>query len=176
MKKRLVYPAIFILLIVLQSCIAYVDITGQKEYEAYQDKFNIRVLELTTNHYKTIYFNKSLPGKISNGEVTGVLKVKTIFKPGAIDSMIFQNTKPVPQYVWKNGKKYKIIRRDEFGFTCTRTDSVRIPFSEIKQMHVKKFEPGKTVLLAGGIAGGVFGIICLIVYLTFDLNIDLQGW
>ena len=174
MKKSLVYPAIIILLIVLQSCNAYIDITGQKEYEAYQDKFNVGVLELTTNHYKTIRFSKGSPGKISNGEVIGISKVKTTFKPGAIDSVIFQNTKSVPQYVWKNGKKYKIIHRDEFGLTCTRNDTTRIPFSEIKQMHIKKLETGKTVLLAGGIAGGLVGLIYLIVYLTFDIDIDLS--
>jgi hypothetical protein len=174
MKKGIVYPAIIILLIVLSSCNAYIDISGQKEYEAYQDKYTVGVLELTTNHYKTIRFNKGLPGKISNSEVIGVSKVKAIFKPGATDSIIFQNTKPVPQYVWKNGKKYKIIHRDELGFTCTRIDTTRIPFSEIKQMHIKKFETGKTVLLAGGIAGGLVGLVYLIAYLTFDINIDLS--
>ena len=170
----MVFTTIIILLIVLSSCNAYIDISGQKEYEAYQDKYNIGVLELTTNHYKTIRFNKSLPGKMSNGEVIGVSKVKTKFKHGAADSIIFQNTKPVPQYIWKDGKKYKIIHRDEFGLTCTRIDTTRIPFSNIKQMHVKKFETGKTILLAGGIAGGLVGLIYLIAYLTFDLNIDLQ--
>ena len=174
MKKGLVYLAIMVLLIVLPSCHAYIDISGQKEYEAYQDKYTIGVLELTTNHYKTIRFNEHYPGKMSNGEVTGVLKVKTIFKPDATDSIIFLNTKPVPLYVWKNGKKYKVIHRDEFGLTCTRTDTTRIPFSEIKQMHIKKFETGKTVLLAGGIAGGLVGLIYLIAYLTFDVDINLS--
>ena len=174
MKKGMAFSAIIVLLIVLQSCNAYIDISGQKEYEAYQDKNNIVVLELTTDHYKTIHFNKGFPGKISNGEVMGVSKVKAKFKPEATDSVIFQNTKPVPQFVWKNGKKYKIIHQDEVGLTCTRTDTTRIPFSEIKQMHIKKFETGKTVLLAAGITGGVVGLIYLIAYLTFDLNIDMQ--
>ena len=86
----------------------------------------------------------------------------------------FSKTKPVPQYIWKDGKKYKIIHRDEFGLTCTRTDTTRIPFSNIKQMHVKKFETGKTILLAGGIAGGLEGLVYLIAYLTFDIDIDLS--
>ena len=41
-------------------------------------------------------------------------------------------------------------------------------------MHVKKFETGKTILLAGGIAGGLEGLVYLIAYLTFDIDIDLS--
>jgi predicted PilT family ATPase len=174
MKKVLVFITITILLIVLISCHAYIEISGQQDYEVYQDKNQVGVLDLTTNQNKTIYFDESVPGKMSNGEVIGFPQVRMRSKA---DSIIYKNKKHVAQYVWKNGKKHEIIHQDEFGLTCTETDTTRIPFSEVKEMHVKKFETGKTVLLAAGLTGGVAGIIALVTYMAFsNWNMDLDGW
>jgi hypothetical protein len=172
MKKVLVFTTITIILIKLTSCHAYLDISSQKEYEAYQDKSHIYVLHLKTNQDSTIYFSESFPGKMSEGEVVVVSLSEIQMKYNITDSIIFKNHKPVPRYFWKNGTKYQIIERDNFFVTGVASDTMRFPFSEIKQMHIKKINTGKTVALIIGCsvagAGLVFGALNLLIYLAFS--------
>jgi hypothetical protein len=172
MKKAIAFFASILLMMALTSCHAYMDISGQKEYEAWQDKSHTWVLHLKTNQDSTIDFLYSFPGKMSNGEVVVINLLKAQIKHGEADSIVFYNHRAVPRYFWKDGTRYKIVDQDHYYLTGVVSDTLRIPFSEIKQMNIKKIDTGKTVLLIiGSSIGGVgvwFGLIYLLILLTFS--------
>jgi hypothetical protein len=64
---------------------------------------------------------------------------------------------------------YKIIEQNKNGYFATTSDTIQIPFSNIKKMHIKETNPGKSALLALGIAGISAGLVVLIVYLSMDI-------
>jgi hypothetical protein len=177
MKKITALILVVIFLMDLTSCYSYHDITEQKDYESFQDKPNVKVLYLSTKQYKTIYFSEKFPGKILNGEVIGPHHVLlNNFKP---DSIIYKNltqtATPIAQYAFKNGTKYEVIFQDYNKLICLASDTTRIPFSEIKQIHIKKLDSGSTAGLILAVAGAIGLVIYLIVVnLTFD--IDMGGW
>ena len=165
---------VVILLIDLTSCHAYIDLAGQKDYKAYQDKKHVHVIELQTNPYRRVNINESSPGKIINGEVI-VLHLHEVILPYCkTDTIIYENSKA--SYIHKNGNLYKVIKQNINGYTAITTDTIRIPFSDIKKMRIKKSDPGKSVLLALGIAAISVGLITLIVILSFNNTTMLSGW
>jgi predicted PilT family ATPase len=160
----------------LTSCHSYLDITGQNSYETYQGKPHVWVLNLTTDHGKTVHFRDGYPGKMVNNEVTAVSFSKVEIKHGTADSVVFLHHKPIPRYVWNNGNRYKIIKSDRYSMTIRTSDTISIPFSEISQMHIKTINKGKTTLLilgcAGAGAGVVIGVLYLFLYLI-SLNLSI---
>jgi hypothetical protein len=174
MKKIIALILVVIFLMDLTSCHSYLDITEQKDYESFQDKQSVKVLYLITKQYKTIYFSEKFSGKILNGEVIGPRHVLlNNFEP---DSIIYkknstQTAIPIAQYALKNGTKYEVILQDYNKLICLASDTTRIPFSEIKQIHIKKMHPGSTagLILAAG------GAIALMIYLiVVNLNFDIE--
>jgi hypothetical protein len=167
MKKVMAFTMAVILLIDLTSCHAYIDLAGQEDYKAYQDKKHVHVVDLQT-------ISESSPGKIINGEVI-VLHLHEVILPYCkTDTIIFENSRA--SYIHKNGNLYKVIKQNISGYTAIRTDTIRIPFSDIQKMRIKKSDPGKSALLALGIAGISVGLIALIAIISFNNTTMLSGW
>jgi hypothetical protein len=171
MKKVTAIIMVIILLINLASCHAYIDLAGQEEYKAYQDKKHVYVVDIQTYPYRRVNISESSPGKIINGEVISLQFHQVILPYCKTDTIIFENSKA--SYILKNGKMYKVIKQNKNGYTAMATDTIRIPFSDIKKMHIKETKPGESVLLALGIAGMSLGLVILIAYLTMDFS---AGW
>jgi len=153
------------------------DLTGQLEYKAWQDKSHVYVLHLKTNQDSIIHFMDGNPGKMSNDEVVSVNFLKIEMKHGKTDSIVFLKNKPVPRYFWKDGTRYRIVDQDHYSLTGVAYDTNRIPFSEIKQMNIKKIDHNKTVVLvigcSIGYAGTAAGLLYLLFYLAFS---DMTMW
>jgi hypothetical protein len=174
MKKIFALILVVILLMDLTSCHAYIDLTGQEDYKAYQDKKNVYVIDLETNQDSTINFGESFRGKIINGEVISIHFHQVILpyaKTDTINTIMYENSEA--KYIHRNGNIYKIIEQKKNGYTVIATDTIRIPFSEIKKMHIKENYPGKSALLGLGIVGISFGLVILIAFLTLDMNMSM---
>jgi hypothetical protein len=150
MKKSITYIAVIILLMELTSCYTYRDLSNQQDYEKLQNKRSVRVLEVLTEQDITISFTEEFPGKMSNGKVG----VGQAFLPYNKDYSILLGDNKT-KYINKNDVRYEIISQDTNGFYCLISD---IPFSEIKQMQIKKISSGKTILCGLGVGLGVVGI------------------
>jgi hypothetical protein len=171
MKKIIALILVFNLLLDLTSCHAYIDLAGQEDYIAYQDKKNVYVINIQTNQDSTINFSKSFPGKIINGEVMFLQLHQVILPFGITDTLMYENSGV--KYIHRNGNIYKIIEQNKNGYTAIATETIRIPFSEIKKMHIKEKYPGKSVLLGLGIVGISLGLVTLIALLTFDIDMSM---
>jgi hypothetical protein len=174
MKKIITLILVIILLLDLSSCHSYTYISTVQDYKAYQDKKHVYAFDLITNKDSMVYFSSSFPGKLANSEVTGPRQV--IIQDFAPDSVIYRviyrnNMKQV-KYALKNDIKYIVIYQNDTALVCIASDTTRIPFSDIKQMHLKKLDQGKSALLVSGIAVGLAGIIYLIIInLSFSMPI-----
>ncbi len=166
MKKAMVLVMSSILVIELISCHAYVDITGQEDFKAYQKKLNTYVMNLQTDQDSIIYFSEKFPGKMSKDEAVGFHQVLLDdFKPNKI---IYKGAKA--DYAIKGNVRYRIVNRDSIKLVCITSDTLHIPFSEIKQMKIKKFDHGNTAVVVLGIAAGGAGLLYLIATnITFRL-------
>lgn len=165
MRKIMSLFLIIVLLINLTSCHSYLTLTEQKDFEKFQTKKRVYVINLQTNQDSTINFSASFPGKMSNGEVTGPHQVLLDrFKP---DSIIFKTsslklTNPKALYALKNGSRYKIINQEN-KLLVNAIDTTRIPFSEIKQMQIKKLDNDKTLLLVAVSTGAYAGLLLWLI-------------
>jgi hypothetical protein len=153
MKKIIALILVIILLLDLSSCHSYTYISSVQDYKTYQDKEHVYAIDLITNKDSMVYFSSSFPGKLSNSEVTGPRHVLLRnFKP---DSVVYDKSKLHISYAFKHNYKYSVRYWNDSAFVCIKADTIRIHFSDIKQMHVKKSDPGKTAVLILGLAGGV---------------------
>jgi hypothetical protein len=168
--KALTFLISIVLMIELTSCHSYFYLSNQQDYEAYQDKKHVYALDLITNNDSMVYFCSGFPGKLSKNEVRGPKQVLLEdFKP---DSVLF-NTKQKISYAIKKDIKYRVIHRNDTILVRIASDTTCISFSEIKQIHIKKFEQGKSALLALGIGGAYGGLVYLLLYLAFS-NMTLE--
>lgn len=169
MKKLIALMIVVILLMDLNSCHSYTYIFNLQDYKSYQDKEHIYVMDLITNRDSTVYFSSGFPGKLSNNEVKGLRQVLLQnFRP---DSLHF-NKKQKISYVIKDSIRYKVINRNDTILVYLLSDTTRIPFSEIKQIHIKEFDTANTALGILGIAGAVAGILIgFLSYIASNMDI-----
>jgi hypothetical protein len=152
MKKIFALILVIIILMNLTACHSYTYISSMQDYKAYQDKEHVYAIDLITNKDSMVYFSSSFPGKLSNSEVSGPRHVLLRnFKP---DSVVYNKSKLLISYAFKHKYKYSVRYLNDSAFVCIKADTIRILYSDIKQMHVKKSDPGKTVILILGLAGG----------------------
>ncbi len=163
MKNIITFLTAISVLSVLTSCHAYVDVMGQKDYEKFQAKKHVYVLNILTNEDSIIYFSRKMPGIMTNEEVKGAYQILLQdFKP---DSVKFKGNfrKPIIEYAIKNGVSYRVLDEDSHKLVYNTTDTTRIPFSDIRQMHVIKPDPVATVILTLGIAAGNIGLYYMVL-------------
>jgi len=169
MKKMFTLILVIIILMNLTSCHSYTYVSSLQDYKAYQEKKHVYAFDLITNKDSMVYFSSSFPGKLANSEVTGPRQVK--IQDFAPDSVIYRNNMKQVKYALKNDIKYIVIYQKDTALVCIASDTTRIPFSEIKQIHIKKMHPGSTtgLILAAG------GAIALMIYLiVVNLNFDIE--
>jgi hypothetical protein len=173
MKDAIVFVLISILIISLAACHSYVDLTNLKEFEANQAKPRIYVIQLQTVQQETISFSEKFPGRMLKNEVVGIQQV--LLYEFNSDSVIYKGKRSLtPLFAVKNGVNNRVINQDGKSLVCNASDTIRIPFSNITQMHIKKIDQANSLLLFGGVVVGAAGLIYLIVSnLTFDLGIGM---
>ena len=155
MKKIIALILAFIILMDLTSCHSYTYISKLQDYESYQHKEHVYAMDLITSRDSTVYFSSGFPGRLSENEVKGPRQVLLqYFEP---DSVHF-NEKHKISYVIKDSIRYKIINRNDTTLVCQLSDTIHIPFSEIKQIHIKEFDSANTTLGIVGIVGVVAAI------------------
>ncbi len=174
MKNRIVLIICILVLLEITSCQSYMDLTSPQEFATYQDKSNVQVLQVQTNQYSIINFSEKFAGRISNAEVIGIRQV--LLDKSKYDSLIYKSkgTSLTPIYAIKDNVSYKIVNQDYKNLVCFTSDTIRIPFSDITQMHIKETDYVKSLLLFGGVAACAAGLIYLIaINITFDLDIGM---
>jgi hypothetical protein len=170
MKKIIALILAYVLLIDLTSCHSYSYISGQKDYETIQNKRQVYVLDLVTTRDSVVYFSKSFPGIFSNSEVIGPRQMS--LRSLNPDHLIYYHNKPAIKYVMKNNIKYKVIHKDSTEFVINKSDTIHIPFSEIKQIHISETHGGKTaaIIVTAGVVIGLVGLL----YFIETFYIDMQ--
>jgi hypothetical protein len=173
MKKTMAAIMCIILLMETTACHSYIDLTSLQEYEANQAKPRTYVLHLLTDQYDTLNFSEKFPGRMIKDEVVGIQHV-LLYKFNN-DSILFKSKRNLtPIYAVKNGVNYRIVNQYGKNLVCNASDTIRIPFSDITQMHIKRIDQDKSLLFIGGVVVGGAGLVYLIVKnLTFDLDMDL---
>ena len=176
MKKALSAVTVFILLIQLTSCHAYMDISEQKEYELFQGKNHVYVLSAHTSQAGTIYFSEKVPGKLSGGEVTGIPQV--LLHTFRSDSVVYKGKgyHPMPKYAMKDGVRYNVIVHDSIVLVNNTSEITHIPFSEITQMHLKTFKPVSTAILIAGLSGGATALLIVFISNSVGFSGLNLGW
>ncbi len=145
---------VIIILMNLTSCHSYTYVSSVQDYKAYQDKKHVYAFDLITNKDSMVYFSSRFPGKLANSEVTGPRQViiqRFCFRFCNLQII----SKKQVKYALKNDIKYIVIYQKDTALVCIASDTTRIPFSDIKQMHLKKIDQVKSASLAGGIAVGL---------------------
>jgi hypothetical protein len=163
MKKIIILILVINIPMILTSCHSYTYISNIHDFETHQNKEHIYALDLITGRDSMVYFSSRFPGRLSNNEVKGPRQVLLQdFKP---DSVHFGKKNKI-RYVIKDSIRYKVTSRNDTLLVYLVSDSTRIPFSEIKQIHIKEFDNANTTLGIIGIvvttAGLVIGIFALL--------------
>lgn len=171
MKNTITTLMGIIFLMVTTACHSYIDLTSLQEFEANKEKTNIAVLQLQTDQLENIHFSEKYPGRIVKDKVVGIHQV--ILNKFNSDHVIYKKGSSLtPVSAVKDKVSYSIINEPTRSLVLISSDTLHIPLTAITKMHIKKTEPGKTLLVVGGVTAGVAGFIYLIlVNLTFDL-----GW
>jgi hypothetical protein len=173
MKKTIALILVVIFLMDLTSCHSYTLISSVQDYKANQDKELVYALDLITNKDSMVYFSSSFPGKLSNSEVTGLRHV--LLRNFESDSVIYNKSKKQVKYALKNDIKYIVIYQNDTSLVCIASDTTRIPFSEIKQIHIKKIDSGSTVGLILA-AGGALALVIYLIVVNLTFDVDMGGW
>ena len=173
MKKTIAVVLSIILLMETTACHSYMDLTSLQEFEANKENPNISVLQLQTDQFEMINFSEKYPGRLLKDEVVGIHQV-LLYKFNS-DSVIYKSkTNLTPICAIKDEVRYRIINESSKSLVYISSDTLHIPLSDIKKMHIKKIEQAKSLLLIVGIVAGAAGLIYLaVINMTFDL--DLGG-
>jgi hypothetical protein len=168
-KKGIAILLVTILVIDLSSCVTYKQLSTQQDFEIYQDKKQVQVLEIHSKKDSIVVFNEKFPGKLANKQVNGLRQVQ--FPYNTSDSIIFTAQNQNAAFIRSQGVLYKIVSQDKSGYICISPDTIRTPFSEVTQMNVKMKDPEKTTILVLGLSAIVIGISVYLLrtFWTFDL-------
>jgi hypothetical protein len=147
MKKIIIIFTALILLIYFSSCYSYKTLSSHQEYSKYSGKRTVKVIHIRTLQGRIIEFNELYPGTITETEITGLPELK--LKYGDQDSVIFYQQKA--KYIYDSAICYEVITQNKMGFICHGLDSIKIPFSDIENVHFKKNSVVKTICLVVGI-------------------------
>jgi hypothetical protein len=169
-KKGIAILLVTILVIDLSSCVTYKQLSTQQDFEIYQDKKQVQVLEIHSKKDSIVVFNEKFPGKLANKQVYGLPQIQ--FPYSMSDSIIFTSSKNKTAYIKNNGTHYLIISQDKSGFMCLVPDTIRTPFSDVTLMNVKRKDPLKSTLLIVGLTAVFIGISVYIV----SSSINDLGW
>jgi hypothetical protein len=173
MKKGIAILLITVLVIDLTSCTSYKQLSTRQDFEFYQNNDHIQVLEIRSKKDSIIVFNEKFPGKLENKQVYGIRQKQ--FPYNAADSIIFTAQDQNAAYIRNNRVHYKIISHDKSGFTCISSDTIRMSFSDITQMNVKKIDPLKTTLLIVGLSALIIGKSVYLLSTDLTINGGLGG-
>jgi hypothetical protein len=169
MKKGIAILLLAVMVFDLTSCTSYKQLSTQQDFEIYQDKKQVQVLEIHSKQDSIVVFNEKFPGKLANKQVNGLRQVQ--FPYNTSDSIIFTAQNQNAAFIRSQGVLYKIVSQDKSGFICISPDTIRTPFSEVTQMKVKMKDPEKTTILVFGLSAIVIGISVYLfrTFWTFDL-------
>jgi hypothetical protein len=156
MKKGIATLLIVILVIDLTSCTSYKQLTTRQDFEIYQEKKQVQVLEIHSKKDSIIVFNEKFPGKMENKQVYGIRQRQ--FPYDAADSIVFAAQDQNAAYIRYNGVHYRVVSQDKSGFVCISPDTIRTPFSDVTLMNIKMKDPLKSGLLIGGLSVVFIGI------------------
>jgi hypothetical protein len=166
MKRVIAFFTLVSFIIFNTSCYSYKTLSSQKEYCKYTGNKKVHVLYVQTKQGYKIEFNEKFPGIISEKVVVGLPQLRLPF--GGQDSIIFLNKKIGA--ICKNGINYELITQDKLGYICHSPDTIKIPLSDIGQLHFKKFNTGVTIGLVSGIILTPFFIRAFFIELYSMLN------
>jgi hypothetical protein len=167
MRKDLAIELIIILVIDLASCSTYREFTAEEDFENHENGDDILVLGIRSRIDGLILFNEKYPGKIENGQVTGLPQKHLPYS--ATNSIIYDKRDAIPAYILNNGIRYKIVTQNRSGFICVSSDTVRIPFSEIDQVNVKEKDSLKTTLMVMGLSSVLMVMIGYLISSHFEI-------
>jgi len=126
-----------------------------------QGKSNTYVMQVQTNADSIFSFNDKYPGIMKDDKVIGP---KLILLQNFTFDSIRYGKGTTPKYVFYNGTGYPVnLNNSGNGYIFIKSDSLSIPFSDIKQMQIKKLSKEKLVALVVGGSCAVGGLALLIV-------------
>jgi hypothetical protein len=166
MKKGIAFLLIAILVIDLTSCTSYKQLSTLQDFESYQKKGNINVLDFHSKKDSIIKFNEKFPGKMANDQVYGIRQMH--FPYSSSDSIVFTAQAQNAAFIIHRDVLYKIISQDKTGFICISPDTIRVPFSEVGLMKVEKKDPLKSFLLITGVS--VTFTVLLVYIVDSEIN------
>jgi hypothetical protein len=114
-----------------------------------------------------VYFSNKYPGKILDGEISGVKQVPLqLFET---DSVVYRvkGLKEIPIYAYSNGTKFDIFKNNDIDLVYTTT-LIQVPVSEVSNMELKKDSKRSVVL-----SGLVVGVAALTIYIISNMSINV---
>jgi hypothetical protein len=171
--KILAYFLIVVLLINMTSCYSYTSLSGKYEFIIHQGKKNVSINYLQMKNNSMVYFNKAMPGTLKNNEVIG--QKYLLLNELDPDTLLFNKNNKI-KFAVKDSIEYKVIYQNDTLITCDSIVNVRIPFSEIKSIHLKEMNEQKTlglILLTIGAVAAAGLIYLWLSNMTFDLDMSM---
>jgi hypothetical protein len=169
MKKGIAILLLAVMVFDFTSCTTYKQLSAQQDFEIYQARDHVQVLNIHSKRDSIITFNEKFPGKLANKQVYGLRQMR--FPYTTSDSIIFKAQNQNAAFIRSKGVLYKIMSQDKSGFICISSDTIRTPFSEVTQMNVKMKDPGKTTILVLGLSAIVIvtSFYLIRTFWTFDV-------
>lgn len=164
--RKLFSLAIFVLF--LSSCNTYLRNVARDEIEELQNRRHVDVMRLHTGNEGFVYFSNRYPGKLVNGEVTGVKHIP--IQLFAADSVVYRvkGIKEIPLFVYSDGKKFDVLRENDVSLVYT-TSLIQVPVSEVSNMELKKNGNRKLVF-----TGLVVGVAALSIYVISNMSMNVS--
>lgn len=167
-RVSVIFPSILFLLVFLTSCSTYLRTQADEKTGELQNKRQIDVIKLYTNNDGLVYFSNRYPGKLINGEVTGVKHIPLRFFNA--DSVVYRvrGSKEIPRFAYSSGQKFDIFCDEDLTLVYT-TSLIMVPVSEINDMVIRK--NGNRTLAISGLVAGISALsIYIISNMSFDVN------
>lgn len=167
MNKLITSTAVLPLCLFLTSCNAYFNASTPSEFFDAADNKNVDVMKIHTSTDGLVYFSNKYPGKMLDGEISGVKQVP--LKLFATDSVVYKvkRLKEIPIYAYSNGSKFDIFKNNDIDMVYTTT-LINVPVTEVSNMELKK--DGKRTAVFSGL---VVGIAALSVYIISNMTINV---
>jgi hypothetical protein len=150
----------------LTSCNSYFRASAP-DLESFENKRQVDVMKIHTSTEGLVYFSSKYPGKLTDGEITGVKQVPLQFFSADSVAYKIRGIKEIPVYAYADGKKLDVFKHNNLNLVYTST-LINVPVAEVSNLELKK--KGHRKLIFSGL---VVGMSALSVYIISNMTLNV---
>jgi len=153
--------------ILLTSCGTYFKGVAPGGYQGLENNKYVDVMKIHTSTDGLVYFSTRHPGKMSDGEISGVKHVPLQFFTA--DSVVYRvrGLKEIPRFAYSDGKKFEVVKQDDLNLVYT-SSIINVPVSEVSNIVLRR--NGNKAFIFSGL---IVGVSALSIYIISNMSLNV---